>query len=302
MSAVRTKLTAIQVPRRSRPRAWTAERSATTGMLLAAPLILFIAVLLVYPLVRLVTIATGPPDGVGNVAEFFEGRANLRVLRITFVDSAIVTVISVTIGAVIAWSMHTTRRTSTRWLLWAAMILPFLMGAVNKLYALGVMLQTRGIVNSVLVDLGTASEPLEMLYTQFAVVFGMTYQMLPFAVLPLYASFRTINPELVLAAESLGASRLRALASTVVPLALPSVLASATIVFMISVGFVLTPVLLGGATAPFMASFISSALFDFYNLATASVTSLVLLVATLLVVLVAFVLLGRERLARAVAS
>lgn len=302
MSALRTTMGAVQGRRRSRRRTWTAERSAATGLLLATPLILFIAVLLVYPLVRLVSISTGPPDGLGNVAGFFEGSANLRVLRITFVDSAIVTVISVSVGAVIAWSLHTTRRTSTRWLLWAAMILPFLMGAVNKLYALGVMLQTKGIVNTVLIELGITGEPVGMLYTQFAVVLGMTYQMLPFAVLPLYASFRTISPEIVLAAESLGASRLRALANTVVPLALPSVLASATIVFMISVGFVLTPVLLGGATAPFMASFISSALFDFYNLATAGVTSLILLIATLVVVIVAFVFLGRERLSRAVAS
>lgn len=302
MSAVPTKIGAVQGLRRQRRRTWTGERSAAAGLLLSTPLMLFIAVLLVYPLVRLVSISTGPPDGLSNVSGFFESRANLRVLRITLVDSAIVTVISVAVGAVIAWSMHTTRRSSTRILLWAAMILPFLMGAVNKLFALGVILQTQGIVNTVLLEVGIVGRPVEMLYTQFAVVLGMVYQMLPFAVLPLYASFRTISPELVLAAESLGASRLRALANTVVPLALPSVLASATIVFMISVGFVLTPVLLGGATAPFMASFINSALFDFFNLARAAVTSLVLLICALVVVVVAFVFLGRERLSRAVAS
>ncbi|HET8755116.1 MAG TPA: ABC transporter permease [Solirubrobacteraceae bacterium] len=302
MSAVRARMGAGQVLRRSRRRTWTAERSATTGALLAAPLIGFIAVLLLYPLFRLVSISTGEPDGLGNVSGFFEGSANLRVLRITLVDSLIVTVLSVAVGAVIAWSMRTTRSTAFRLLLWAAMILPFLMGSVNKLYALGVILQTEGIVNTVLMEVGITDHPVEMLYTQFAVVLGMVYQMLPFAVLPLYASFRTISPELVLAAESLGASRLRALANTVVPLALPSVLASATIVFMISVGFVLTPVLLGGATAPFMASFINSALFDFYNLARAAVTSLVLLICALVVVVVAFVFLGRDRLSKAVAS
>jgi putative spermidine/putrescine transport system permease protein len=293
---------AVQGLRRSRRRTWTGERSAGIGVLLAMPLMLFIAVLLIYPLWRLISISTGPPDGFGNVTGFFEGSAQLRVLRITLVDSAIVTVISVAVGAVIAWSMHTTRRASTRALLWAAMILPFLMGAVNKLYAIGVLLQTQGIVNEVLVGVGITDQPLEMLYTQFAVVLGMVYQMLPFAVLPLYASFRTISPEIVLAAESLGAGRLRAIMNTVVPLALPSVLASATIVFMISVGFVLTPVLLGGATAPFMASFINSALFDFFNLARAAVTSLVLLICALVVVVVALVFLGRERLSKAVAS
>src|ERR1700741_651779 len=99
MSALGSTANAVQGLRRSRRRTWTGERSATAGVLLATPLILFIAVLLIYPLWRLVSISTGPPDGLGNVTGFFEGSANLRVLRITLVDSAIVTVISVAVGS-----------------------------------------------------------------------------------------------------------------------------------------------------------------------------------------------------------
>lgn len=310
MSAIDETVTSTRHPgaavpsgrRPGRRKVWSAERGGWAGLLLAGPMIVFVAILLVYPLARLVDISLGPPDGLGNIGEFFESDANLRVLRITFVDSAIVTAISVTVGGVIAWTLVTTRRATTRALIWAALILPFLMGTVNKLFALGVILQAKGIVNETLIALGIIDEPLKLLYNQFAVVLGMTYQMLPFAVLPLYASFRLINPELVLAAESLGASRIRAICNTVIPLAMPSVMASATIVFMVSVGFLLTPVLLGGATAPFLASFISSSLFDYYDVPGATVTALILLAASMIVIAVSYLLLGRERLARAVAQ
>lgn len=290
------------VPRGGRARAWTAQRGALAGALLAGPLIVLVALLLIYPLGRLVSIALGSADGLGNIKEFFASDANVRVIRVTFVDSLIVTAISVAIGSVIAWSLRTTRHRLTKVLLWSALILPFLMGTVNKLYAWTVMLESHGVINRALMELGVTDKPLDLLYNQFAVVLGMTYQMLPFAVLPMLAGFHTINTELVQAAESLGASRMRALASTVVPLSVPSVLASATVVYIISVGFFLTPVLLGGATAPFTSSLIAQDVFNFYDVTSAAVSALILLVGSLIVVGVSYAIVGRERLARAVAT
>jgi ABC-type spermidine/putrescine transport system permease subunit I len=296
MAAARTAL------RGGRARVWSADRGVLAGVLLAAPMILLIAVMLIYPLGRLVSIAFGEPDGLGNIGDFFASKANTRVIRITFVDSAIVTVICVVVGSVLAWSLRTTTSRVTKSLLWAAMILPFLMGTVIKLYALTVLLESHGVINRALQHLGITNGPVDLLYNQFAVVFGMTYQMLPFAVLPLLAGFQTINPDLVQAAESLGASRMRALVSTVVPLSIPSLLASGTVVYIISVGFFLTPVLLGGATAPFTSSLIAQDVFEFYDVTSAAVSALILLIGSLLVVSVSYALVGRERLARAVAS
>jgi ABC-type spermidine/putrescine transport system permease subunit I len=296
MAAARTRL------RGGRARVWSADRGILAGVVLAAPMVVLLAVMLIYPLGKLVSIALGGPDGLGNVGDFFSSKANTRVIRITFVDSAIVTVICVTVGAVLAWSLRTTKSRVTKSLLWAAMILPFLMGTVIKLYALTVLLESHGVINRALQNLGITDHPLDLLYNQFAVVFGMTYQMLPFAVLPLLAGFQTINPDLVQAAESLGASRMRALVSTVVPLSIPSLLASGTVVYIISVGFFLTPVLLGGATAPFTSSLIAQDVFEFYDVTSAAVSALILLIGSLLVVSVCYALVGRERLARAVAS
>lgn len=283
-------------------RSWTAERGGLAGLLLSAPMIVAIAVMLIVPLVRLATIALGEPDGFGNMARFFESGVHVKVMLTTFLDSAIVGVLCVVIGSVLAWTLRTSTSVVMRSLLWAALLLPFLMGTVTKLYSMTVVLQSNGIINRTLMGLGLSDHPLELMYNQFAVVTGMTYQMLPYAVLPLLAGFQSINTDLVQAAEGLGASRLRALASTVLPLSIPSLLASFTVVYIISVGFFLTPVLLGGAAAPFTSSLIASDVFEFYDVTSAAVSALILLVASLVVVGITYAIVGRERLARAVAA
>ncbi len=280
--------------------AWSVERGALTGLFLATPLIVLVMVMLVYPLAKLVAIAFGGAGGITNISAFFASSAHTRTITLTFVDSAVVTFVCVTVGAVLAWSLHTANSRSVKAVLWAAIIVPFLMGSVIKLYALVVMLESRGVVNRGLMGLGITDAPIRMLYNQFAVVLGLTYHMLPFAVLPLLAGFQSISPDLVKAAESLGASRIRALFNTVVPLSIPSMLATGTIVYIICLGFYLTPEVLGGPTTPFTAALIAQDVFQFYDLASASVSALVLLVGSLVVVLLAYAIVGRERLARAV--
>ncbi|MCC6223538.1 MAG: ABC transporter permease [Thermoleophilia bacterium] len=258
--------------------------------------------MLVYPLARLVSIAVGEPDGLGNLADWFSSRAHRRVLQTTFVDAAIATVVCLLIGSVLAWCLRTTRSAAVQAALWGALLLPFLMGSVLKLYALTVMLQDQGVLNRALTGTGVVDEPITMLYNQFAVTLGLTYQMLPFAVLPLLAGFHTIDPDLVTAAESLGASRVRALLGVVVPLSVPTLLATGAIVYIINLGFFLTPEVLGGATSPFMAALISQDMFLFFDAQSAAVSSLVLLVGAILVLALSYALVGRERLARAVAA
>lgn len=301
-------MTAISINRvaRSSPRdlghSWSVERGALTGLFLATPLIVLVAVMLVYPLVKLVAIAFGGAGGVANISAFFASSAHTRTIVLTFIDSAVVTFVCVTVGAVLAWSLHTASSRTVKAVLWAAIIVPFLMGSVIKLYALVVMLESHGVVNRALMGLGITDAPIRMLYNQFAVVLGLTYHMLPFAVLPLLAGFQSISPDLVKAAESLGASRVRALFNTVVPLSVPSMLATGTIVYIICLGFYLTPEVLGGPTTPFTAALIAQDVFQFYDLASASVSALVLLVGSLVVILLAYAIVGRERLARAVAA
>lgn len=280
-------------------RRWRQEQPTWAGFLLSGPFIMVALLLVIYPFVRLLVTAFGEPDGFGNITSYLENGANLHVLRITFMDAAIVTVIAVTFGAIVAWSLRTTRSRLMKTALLAAIFVPFWMGSVVKLYSFTVILERLGVVNRILIKLHIIHEPLNLLYNQLAVEIGMTYQMLPYAVLPLYVGFLSIDLDLIRAAESLGASRLHALRSVVVPLALPGTLATMTIVYVVSIGFYLTPVLLGGDTAPFTASLISQNIFQFYDLAGAAVSAIILLIGALLVILAGYLIVGKERLQRA---
>jgi len=280
-------------------RAWRPGLSRLHGLALSLPFIFIVLLFVAYPFIRLVKIALGPPGGLENLTAFLDNGANLRVLGTTFWVSALVTLLSVALGANIAWSLKTTRSRFMRLLMLSAIFVPFWMGSVIKLYAWTILLQTYGLINRILMGIGLTNEPLHLLYNETAVVIGMVYQMLPYSVLPLYVAFHTIDLDLIRAAESLGASRLRALASVVVPLAAPGVLATVIIVYVISIGFFLTPVVLGGFTAPFSASLIAQNIFDFFDLIGAAVTAVFLLFGGLAVVLTGYKLVGKDRLRKA---
>jgi len=299
--SLRTWPGAVPAARGRRRQRWRPEQSAWIGLALALPYILMLAVMVVYPFVRLTLTAFGPPHGRGNFVHFWDNRANLAVMRITFVDAAYVTVITVGIGTLTAWWLRTTQSRMMRLLILSAIFVPLWMGSVIKLYAFTILLQRLGAINLFLLKMGMIAEPLDLLYTQTAVIIGMVYQLLPYAVLPLYVSFASIDLDLIQAAEGLGASRVRAIASIVTPLATPGILATATIVYVISLGFYLTPVILGGATSPFTATLISQNIFDFFDLAGASVSAILLLLGALIAVTLGYLLVGRERLRRALA-
>jgi putative spermidine/putrescine transport system permease protein len=139
-----------------------------------------------------------------------------------------------------------------------------------------------------------------LMYSQAAVVMGVFYSMLPYAALPLYVTFRSIDLDLLSAAENLGASRPQALLSVLFPLARPGLVATGIIVFVISIGFYITPVLLGGAKSPYLPSLIEQDLFQFYDETAARIAAAVLLILATAIVGVAMKLLGARQLQRAI--
>jgi ABC-type spermidine/putrescine transport system permease subunit I len=289
--------------RTGRPRrAWSPELSGTTGLLLAAPFLAMLALYVVYPFVALVRAALGPPGGIQNVQIFFANKANLNIVFVTFRDALIVTAIVFILGSLLAWALRSTKSRVIRVVVLMAIFMPLWMGSVVKIYAISVFLGRQGIINTVLQQLGLIDAPLALLYTQGAVIAGMVYQLLPYGVLPMYVAFSTIDPDLVLAAESLGASRVRALANIVLPLAIPGILAALVINFVLALGFYLTPVLLGGATQPFTATLIQEDLFTYFDVAGASIGGLVLLVMGGLAVAAGYLLVGKDRLRRAITA
>lgn len=295
----------MAVPSAVRPRprvGWRPEPGRGAGALLVAPLAILLGLVFVVPIARVFWVALSDPSfGLQRFQTFFGDEASVRALLTTLRVSAIVTVLALAIGAVVAWELRSTRSRWKRLLLWSAVLFPVWTSIVVRNYAFTILLQRKGVVNDALTGVGLIDAPLGILYTDAAVTIGMLYTMLPFAILPLYSSFVGVDEDLVRAAQSLGASRARALLHVVLPLTLPSILAAGAIVFVVSVGFYVTPIMLGGPEAPFVATLVNRQIFNLYDFPGGAATGSVLFATAIIIVALAWRAVGIERMKRAVA-
>ncbi|MDX5371936.1 MAG: ABC transporter permease [Pseudomonadaceae bacterium] len=142
-------------------------------------------------------------------------------------------------------------------LLLVLVLLPFWTSLLVRTTAWIALLQTNGVINSFLMGLGLTGEPLEMLYTSFATVVAMTHILLPFMILPLYSVMRGIDPSYLRAALSLGDKPIPAFVRIYFPMTLPGLSAGALLVFIISVGYYITPALVGGTDGQMISNIIA---------------------------------------------
>jgi ABC-type spermidine/putrescine transport system permease subunit I len=156
-----------------------------------------------------------------------------------------VTVITAVMGYVLAYAM-TQMPPWLQTLCLALVALPFWTSALVRTYAWLVLLQYRGVVNKVLVQAGLLAEPLHLVHNLTGTMIGMVHIMLPFIVFPLYAGMRRIDPDLTRAALGLGASPIYAFGRVYFPQSVPALLAGVVLVFVLSLGFYITPAILGG--------------------------------------------------------
>lgn len=277
---------------------WESTLGNGGALLLVAPLVVLLACFVGYPLVKLTidSLSVGGLDSYRIVIESSSGR---RALVTTVLVAVAVAVTAVAIGGLLAWYARTARSAWVRAVIWVALLVPFFMGTVTRNYAIVLLLADNGPINDLLRALGL--EPVKLLYSSGGVALGIVYTMIPPAAFALYGVLLTIDETLIAAARGMGASRVRAALTVTLPLALPGVIAALALVFAVSLGFYVTPVLIGGAQAPFMASLIQDYVFGSYDLELAYAASVMLLVAALAVVGLALALVGRRRLLRAVA-
>jgi putative spermidine/putrescine transport system permease protein len=171
----------------------------------------------------------------------------------------------------------------------AFIMLPLWTSVFVRTYAWMVLLGRNGIVNRMLMDLGVRDQPLPMLNGKMAVILGMVHVMLPFMILPIYSAVVRIDPDLAHAARGLGASALQIARTIYLPLSLRGIVAGATLVFVVSLGFYITPALLGGGKVLMFATVIEQQVREFLAWNFAGALSLILLAVTLL----AFALLNQ---------
>jgi putative spermidine/putrescine transport system permease protein len=160
-------------------------------------------------------------------------------------------------------------------------VVPYFTSVIVRTYSWMVLLGRNGLVNNLLLTLGVISEPLTLLYSKTGILIGMVYVLLPYMVLTLYASLKAIDPALMRAARGLGASWWFAFTRVYFPLSLHGVVSGSLIVFILALGFFITPALMGGPSDVMLAMLVERAVEVTFDWASAAIMSLLLLVATL---------------------
>ncbi|HBD10066.1 MAG TPA: spermidine/putrescine ABC transporter permease PotB [Syntrophobacteraceae bacterium] len=170
----------------------------------------------------------------------------LRVLWNSFYLAALSTLMCLALGYPFAFLLARVPARHIRLLL-LLVIIPFWTSSLIRTYAMIIILKTRGVINNVLLWSGLIQQPLELLHNDLAVFIGLVYTLLPFMVLPLYASIEKLDLRLVEAARDLGAGHVRTFARVIIPLTLPGIIAGSMLVFLPALGMFYIPDLLGGA-------------------------------------------------------
>ncbi len=225
-------------------RPWTLYRGYAVLLL---PPGLFLAVFFLWPLIRVVLRSLlEPHPGLANYGRVFGEAAFARALSNTIETAGVVTVLCLVIAYPLAYAIA--RADGRRLKLFMIFVLvPLWTSAVIRSFGWMIVFQRQGVLNDLLLALGITHSRLTLLPGSLAVHVGMVHIMLPFMILPLIAGMRGIDLNLMRAADVLGAPPRRRFLEIFLPLSLPGVSAGVAIVFMTSLGFFITPALLGGA-------------------------------------------------------
>lgn len=178
------------------------------------------------------------------------------------------------------------RKPRVKNILFILTIVPFWTNFIVRTYAWMIILREGGLVNTMLMRLGLIEEPLQLLFTQKAVIIGLLYGYLPFMVLPLYASIEKLNPSLLEAAHDLGANSFQSFWRVMFPLTRPGIIAGSVLVFVPTLGAFVTPDLLGGAKQTMMGNLIQNQYLKVRNWPFGSALSLILLAMVLIMLFV----------------
>jgi putative spermidine/putrescine transport system permease protein len=263
---------------------------------LTLPALVLLLLFFVVPVVILLTRSvTDPSLGFGNYVALLGSLTYLKIFLNTFLVAGLVTVISLIIGFPVAWALAI----MPGWIasvVFAILLLSMWTNLLARTYAWMVLLQRTGVINKILMGLHLIDKPLALVNNLTGVTIGMTYIMLPFIILPLYGVIRKIDPAILQAAALCGASRWQCLVRVLLPLALPGMAAGALMVFVMSLGYFVTPALLGGTANMMLAELIAQFVQSLVNWGMGGAAALVLLVVTLLLYAVQLRFFGSNRI------
>jgi putative spermidine/putrescine transport system permease protein len=255
----------------------TARRRLTT-LLVLAPAVLLLFVFFVAPLARLFGLAFVNPAGpFESFRQVVLSDVYRRVMLNTFLVSGIVTLIC----AVLAWPVaYLLSRLKGAWFVFVlyGVLFPLWISVLVRTFAWMLLLERNGPINRMVMALG-ASKPLALLFNEAGVLNGMVHVMLPYLILPLYATMSSIDRRLIQASDGLGAGLLDTFRLVYFPLCIPGLAGGAVFVFLLSLGFYITPALLGGSNAITLSMLIASFVTDRLDWSLAAAASILLIAA-----------------------
>lgn len=244
---------------------------------LVIPALVFYVFVYLYPLSRIAGWSFFDPDfTLKFYRELLAEPAYFKALRNTLEISVLVTLISLMLGYPLAYLMTTTSARARR-VLTVLILVPFWTSILVRTFAWLVILGNNGLVNRALLGLGLVEIPQKLLFNMVGVQVGMVHVLLPFMVFPLYGVMSRIDLNVVRVARSLGAVPRKAFWHVFLPLSLPGVAAGCILVFLLAIGFYVTPALLGGPGQITLATMIDMMISTFLNFGFAATLGILLL-------------------------
>lgn len=273
--------TAGTQPRNQAELTGQARREQAGLIALSLPAFILVAALVLFPMSWLFWLSIHGSDGftLHNYTRLLQPTYKLTLIT-TFELAFLVTGICILLGYPLAYIGSQLGPRMSK-LLMLCVLFPFWTSLLVRTYAWLVLLQRKGLINTWLIDAGLIDQPLKLVHNFTGTTIGMVHIMLPFLVLPLYANMKTVNLDLMKAAGNLGASPVRAFWQIYVPLTMPGLSAGVILVFVLSLGFYVTPALLGGGRVMMWAMQIEQSMTLYADLGVASALGVVLLVMTL---------------------
>ncbi|MER9998992.1 ABC transporter permease [Mesorhizobium sp. M0051] len=260
------------------------------------PALVLIVLFFVAPvLALLLRSVTEPEPGLQNYATLLGDGTYARVFFNTFLVAAVVTAVTVVVAFPVAW-MLAIMPSALASIIFGVIILSMWTNLLTRTYAWMVLLQRTGVINRALLAIGIIDQPLPLINNLTGVTIGMVYIMLPFMILPLVGTLRAIDPMTLRAAALCGASPIQAFRRILLPLSLPGLAAGGLMVFVMSLGYFVTPALLGGTSNMMLAEMIAQMIQSLLNWGLGSAAAFILLVVTMALYALQLRLVGARRM------
>lgn len=269
---------------------WLRVKEQGFFLLLVVPAVLLVTIFLIWPLWRMFSLSFGSAEDVRIDYNFvtldqydraITGSVYQTLFKTTFWISFLTTVIAVAAGYPVAYLLANVSD-KTRAILLPLVVVPFWTSILVRTFAWRIILGRRGFINETLDWIGIIDEPLNLVFNRTGTLVGMVHILVPFMIFPIFAVMRGIPNEYMRAAENLGAGPFMAWWRVYLPLTLPGLGAGILLVFILSIGFFITPALLGGPRDRMISNMIEIQINEVNNWEFAAALAFMLLASTLI--------------------